>query len=147
MNACTAAHALCEILNRTRAAKHDDRAVVDRVMHGRAGEHQPVEQCHRQAGRRPGAQRADRAAGSGAVEVHLLADACVQRGDHEGLALVREPEMRHHRLVEDRVDRLAVVAGAGRHTTNLRAWRRGGGHIDTLSQLWLPEQGQADARI
>ena len=47
------------------------------------------------------------------MAVHDVAQAGMQRWDHQRLAaLVGYPEMRHERLVEDRVDELAVIAPA-----------------------------------
>jgi hypothetical protein len=47
------------------------------------------------------------------VQVHRVADARVQRRGHERLAvLVGDPEVRDQRLVEDRIDRRALVAAA-----------------------------------
>ena len=106
-------HALGEVLDQTRAAKHDDRAVVDGVVHGRAGEHQPIEQCHRQADWRTGAESADRGGwrrSRGSTPPRRRARAW---GSRRAAPRVPQPRPCHHRLIEDRVDRLAVVAPAG----------------------------------
>jgi len=81
-------------------------------MEGRPGEDQAVEQRDGQAGGQPGAERADRAARRRPVDVDGVGDARVQRRDDVGLTVDREAELRHQRLVEDRVDRLAIVRGA-----------------------------------
>ena len=88
-----------------RRAEHDDRAVVDRVLEDRAGEHDAVEERHGDAGGDALADGADGAARRGAVDVEQVADACMQRRDHVRLPVALEAEMADERGVEDRVDR------------------------------------------
>ena len=61
------------------------------------------------------------------MHVHVLADARVQRGDHERLARVGEAEVRHERLVEDRVDGVPLVGRLLVHAADAHALGRRGG--------------------
>jgi DNA end-binding protein Ku len=57
----------------------------------------------------------------------VVADPRVERRDHEGLALVDESEVADKPLVQDRVDRLAVVdaaLGFAPHAGSIRSWLR-----------------------
>jgi GntR family transcriptional regulator/MocR family aminotransferase len=121
--------------------EHEHRAVVDGVVEGRAGEHEPVEQRHRQAGRCAGAQRADRAARGGAVEVDGVPHARVQCGDDVGLSVRDEAEVRDQRLVEDRLDRLALVHRAGGNAADPRSSRGGRRHPRQATHVLVPRTG------
>ncbi len=46
------------------------------------------------------------------MEVDDVAGARVQRGEHQRLTVFDDPDVRDEALVEDRVDRLAVMAAA-----------------------------------
>ena len=96
----------------TRRAQHQDAAVVHRVVEGGAREHQAVEQRDRQATRRTGAEERQHPARGRAVDHHLVADAREGRGNHERLALVHEAHVADEGLVEDGVDRGAIVVAA-----------------------------------
>ena len=61
------------------------------------------------------------------MDVDVVADARVQRGDHERLALVGEAEVRDERLVEDRVDGVAVVGRLLVQAADAHALGRRGG--------------------
>ena len=61
------------------------------------------------------------------MHVDVLADARVQRGDHERLALVGEAEVRHERLVEDRVDGVPLVGRLLVQAADAHALGRRGG--------------------
>ncbi len=106
--------ALVRALDQPGAPEDHHRAVVHRVVKRRPGEHEPVDQRDR-PGRRGCRRRAsvDHPRGRRAVEVDLVAAAGVQRRDDVGLAVDGEAEVGDQRLVEDRVDRRAVVVGAG----------------------------------
>ena len=135
----TTASARCEllggVLDAARAAEEHRRAVVGGVVHRRAGEHEAVEQRHGQADRRARGERPCRAPRHRAVAVDDVAAARVQRGHDERLAvLADDAEVGDQPLVEDRVDRRAVVAAAlapAPQPHALGAWRGGvggGGH-------------------
>jgi hypothetical protein len=100
------------VLDERRGAEHDDRAVVDRVVERRAREHEPVEQRHGYADRDPGGQVAQHPARRRAVHVEEVAGARMKGGDDVRAAVDLEPDVAIQRLVEDRVDRLTVVAAA-----------------------------------
>ena len=99
-------------LDEGRGAEHDRGAVVDRMVEDRPREHEPVEQGHGHADRNPGGEVAQHPARRRAVHVEQVADARVQRRDDVRPAAGLEPDVAVERLVEDRVDRLAVVTAA-----------------------------------
>ena len=92
-----------------RPPEDDDRAVVHRVLEHRPGEDDPVEEGDRETRRDPPRELAERPARSRAVDVDVVADAGVQRRDHERLAVGDEAEVGDEPGVQDGVDRLAVV--------------------------------------
>jgi hypothetical protein len=98
---------LGRVVDRPGAAEDHHRAVVQRVMEGRAGQHQPVQQGDGDADLHAGAQ-AEPAAGR-AVQVEVLADACVPGRDHVRLLVHHEADMAEEALVQDGVDGRAVV--------------------------------------
>ena len=120
------AQLLLRLGHRPRLAEHDDRAVVDAHLEHRAREHHAVEQRDGEADRHRGAGGAQRPAGRRAVHVDLLAEARVQRGDHERLALVGEADVRHERLVEDGLDGVALVGRLLVHPAHAHALGRRG---------------------
>jgi hypothetical protein len=93
------------------------------VVERRAREHDAVDQRDREAGVDAVLERAQRAAGGRAVDQHLVADARLQRRDHGRLAVVHEAEVADERLVEDRVDRVAVVEAAVGDPAEFGSWR------------------------
>ena len=133
--ACSARALLALVLDRAGAAEQHHRAVVGGVVHRRAREHQTVDQRDGQAGARAGGERPHRATRQRAVAVDDLAVAGVQHGDHERLAvLVDDAQVGDQCLVEDRVDRLALVAAPfalapQAHALGWRRGRRGSCHV------------------
>ena len=61
------------------------------------------------------------------MDVDVLADPRVQRGDHERMAVVHEADVRDQRLVEDGLDGVALVGGLLVHAAHAHplGWRRG----------------------
>src|SRR5829696_4068324 len=115
---------LVRLAHGARVAEHHDRPVVDAHLEHRAREHHPVEQRHGQAHRHRRADGPERAAGRRAVDVDLLADARVERRDDERLAFVGEADVSDERLVEDRLDGVAVVRRLVVHAPQAHALRR-----------------------
>src|SRR5262249_55038424 len=111
----------------TGGPEHDHRAVVHRVVEGRARQHQTVEQRHRDAQGSARGDRAEHAAGRRAVQVQALVDAGVDARDHEGLPVRHEAHVAHEPFVEDGLDRLALVARAFGKPADCAARRGGGG--------------------
>ncbi len=94
-------------------AEDDRRAVVGRVVHRRAGQHEPVDQRDRQACPGAACHRAHRPPGAGTVAVDDIAVPGVERRHRQGLAVVHhDRQVSDQGLVEDRVDRPAIVAAA-----------------------------------
>ena len=109
-----------------RSSEHDDGAVVDGVLEHGACEHDPVEQCRGEARVDAVTHRPQRPAGGRAVDVDVVADACVQRGDHERLPVLDEAEVADQGGVEDRVDAGTVVASVLGHALHPCPGARGG---------------------
>ena len=114
------AQLLLSIDDFARRAQHHDRAIVHRVMESGTGQHQSVEKSDGHARRHALPERAEHAAGTGAVEVQRLADPRVNRGDDHRMTLDDEADVADQALVEDRVDRRLIVAAALRKTSNSR---------------------------
>jgi hypothetical protein len=114
--------ALLGVLDRPRGAVQDDGTIVDRVVEGRARQHQAVDERHGEADLRPARERAQHAAGGRAVQVDLVAGAGVERRDDGGATVVDEADVADEAVVEDRVQSLAVVMAARRQAAELRAW-------------------------
>src|SRR5262249_60476008 len=94
-------------------AENDHRAVVHGVMEGGSRQDEAVEQRDGDAGVDAVFERAQHAAGGGAVEVKRVAHAGVDGGDDVRLPVDDEAGVADVRLVEDGVDGLAVVDSAG----------------------------------
>ncbi len=114
-------------------AEDDDRTVVDRVVEGRAREHQGVDVRHRHADRGL-AGRVEHAAHRGAVQVEVIALAPVERRDHDRRAVAQEADVADEAAVEDRVDRRAVIVAALAQPLDARA-RRGRAGLARCGQL------------
>ena len=96
--------------HRASLSEQHHRAVVGGVVHRRTRQHEAVDERDRQAGRGTGRERLDGAGAERAVAVDDAVPARVQGGDHERLAvLVGDAQVREQRLVEDRVDHIALV--------------------------------------
>ena len=72
------------------------------------GEHEGVDDRHRDARLDAVVERAEHVVRHRAVEDELVFDARVDRRDHPRLAVDGEPDMTRERLVDDCVDPLAV---------------------------------------
>ena len=96
------------------------------MLEDRPGEDDPVQEGDREARRDPARELAERPARSRAVDVDLVADAGVERRDHERLAVGDEAEVGDEPGVEHRVDRLAVVPAPLGEPAHARASGRGG---------------------
>ena len=113
------------------------------MVEGRPRQHEPVDERGGQARPRAAGEGPHGARGGRPVDVDDVPHARVERRDHEGLALgVGEPEVAHERLVEDRVDRGAVVVPALRRAPQTGpGGGGGGGHGATLRPQAVPWEG------
>src|SRR5205814_8507349 len=100
-----------EALDLDGATDDHRRAIVDRVVERRAGQHQTVDQRHGDAHVDTRRERSQHAAGGRTVDVEVVTDPPVRGGDHERTVLGDEADVAHDALVEDRVEGGAVVAG------------------------------------
>lgn len=112
---------LLRVGHRARDAMDHHGAVVDRVMEGGAGQHQPVDMRHRQTDGQAGVGPAGLPQRPGAgrtVYVEPLAHPAEKRRQDDRCAVTDEAEVADVRLVEYRVDQFPVVgraiAGTGR---------------------------------
>ncbi|BCI88805.1 hypothetical protein NIIDMKKI_40110 [Mycobacterium kansasii] len=98
------------VVNRTRAAHHDYRAIVQGMVHRRAGQHQPVDEGGGDADGQAGWLGAKHwSAAGGAVNVQRLSAADMHgRQDHRP-AVADIAKVTEQGLVEDAMDGLAVV--------------------------------------
>jgi hypothetical protein len=100
VKASSAAHLLRVRLDDARAAEDDDRAVVYRMMKGRAREHEPVHERDVDAHVRARAERLLHPARARAVQVEHVADAPVRGRYHDGLAVRDERDVADEALVQ-----------------------------------------------
>lgn len=106
------------VVDHARVTADDDRAEVHRMVHGRPGQHQGVDEGRGDADGQarprcfgcPGGQH--RAAAGGTVQVEGFAVAGVRRRQHHRPTGTEVAQVTDQGLVQDVVDRLAVVAGA-----------------------------------
>ena len=105
---------LGRILDQAGPAQHHHRAVVDRVVEGRAGQHQAVDEGDGDAHVEAGGERAHHPAGGRAVEVQRVADPGIAGGHGEGLAVDDEGDVTDEAVVEDAVDLGAIEDAAFR---------------------------------
>ena len=85
-----------------------------------ACEHEAVEQRRGHTDGSAGCERAQHAARGRAVQIEPIADPAVHARDHERLPVVGdEADLADERLVEDRVDHLAIVDAALREPADL----------------------------
>ena len=125
------------IADRRHLADQNRAAVIDVVFEGGAGEDDAVDVGHRETGPDAAVDGPQRPARGGAVHIDPVADPRVQGRDHEGLLADGEPEVGDEAGVEDRVDRLAVVAGAVVFTDEADVAAGGGlGHGCEGISLW-----------
>ena len=97
---------------RAPASEDDRRAVVHRVVEDAAREDDAVDDRRGDADVDPLVELLQHPTRGRAVEVQRVADASVDRRDHVRLSVDDEADVADERLVEDRVDRLAVVDAA-----------------------------------
>jgi len=107
-------------------SEHDGRSIVHRVVEGAARQHQPVEQCERDARSRTLAQRAQRTIGLRTVQVELIADPRVGSGQRHRLPIDAERDVSDHGFVDDGEDALALVRAALRVALELDIRARDG---------------------
>src|SRR5437867_4417595 len=88
------------------------RAIVHRMMKGGAREDEPVEDRHRDAGLDTASQRAQQPGCGRAMEVEIVIHARMDRGDDHRTAFDDETGVTDQRLVEDGVNRVAIVGAA-----------------------------------
>src|SRR4051812_18209008 len=81
-------------------------------MEGRSRQHQTVEQRYRDADRDPLLHVFQHPAANRAVDIQMVADTRVRRGNHVRLAIDTESDVADQGFVDDRVDCVAVVAAA-----------------------------------
>lgn len=108
-------------LDAFKPAEQHDRVVVRGVLKRRAGEHQPVEDRHREARGSARCQAADHPAGGRAMDEHVVADPGVEGRDAVRLVRAGERDVRHAVAVEHPVDRFTVIAGALRRAPDPHA--------------------------
>ena len=101
---------LAGLLDRRRRPEHHDRPVVDGVMKGGAGQHQPVDQRHRDGQLGTGRGRFENMVGGRPVQQQTVAVPGVGGGNHPHGAVHLTGGVTDEPLVEDGVDELAVVA-------------------------------------
>ena len=97
------------ILDHSSATEDDCRAVVERMVVDRAGEDDAVDERHGHADVDTAAELTKHAAGRRAVQVQQIPDSYVDGRDDERLRVDNESDMAMERLVEDGIDRLALV--------------------------------------
>src|SRR5207249_11618409 len=85
--------------------------VVDGVVERRSREHEPVDERDGQANLDTAGQRTERATGGRAVDVQVVADACLERRHDQGGVVPDDPQVADEGFVQDRIDRGAVVCG------------------------------------
>src|SRR5260370_19101256 len=90
-------------------------------MKSRTGQHQTVNQSHREADLNSLPQRAQHGTGLRAMNEQLVANARGTCGNHEWLAVNREANMADETFVKNLIDQLAVVAAAIWQTFQSRA--------------------------
>ena len=90
------------------------------------GQNESVSESHRDADGKSFANISQHAAGSGAVEIDRVADARVERGNHEGLAIDRKTDVADESFIENLVDGRTVVDAAMRFAHDARALGRRG---------------------
>ena len=115
---------LVQVLDAGRAAEDHHRAVVHGVVEGRAGEHETVDDRHRDARLDLVRQRAQHVVGDGAVQVELVVEAGMDRGNDRRISVDGEPHVAHERLVQDGVDQLHVEGSSLREAAMARAVSR-----------------------
>src|SRR5205807_6295774 len=90
----------------------DDRAVVDRMVKCRAGQHHAVNVSYGHTNIDAARQGPQHPTGRRAVDHKPIADSCETGRDHIWLAFEYEPDVANECRVEDRVDRLAIEMAA-----------------------------------
>ena len=111
-----------------RLAEHDDRAVVDRVVEGRARQHEAVHQRGGHANRGALLEHPQHPARCGSVQVEPVVNTRVEGGDHVRLAVGDEADVAHEGGVEDGLDRVALVHPARGDAAHAGALGGSGGH-------------------
>ena len=82
------------------------------MIEDRSGEDEPVEESHGQADGHTLIEVPQHSAGSGAMDVEIIAVASVAGGDDEGMAIANESDVADESFVEDSVGSFAIVGAA-----------------------------------
>src|SRR5260370_2465725 len=90
-------------------------------MKSRTGQHQTVNQSHREADLNSLPQRAQHATRLRAMNEQFVANARVTGGNHEWLAVNREANMADKTFVKNLIDQLSVLPAALSQTFQIRS--------------------------
>jgi len=128
-----------EVGDLARVPNHDDGAVVERVMKGRAGHHETIDERHRRRERHPRRAFLEELAGGRPMQHDLRPAARVGHGDDDRRALADHADMADESFVEDGLDGGTVIGGAFRHAPHGGEGReRESIHASCLSDHWTP---------
>ncbi len=125
---------IARIGNLLRLAKNHDRAVIDRMVEGRASQDERVQMRHGHANRSL-ARRVQHAARNRAMQIDVVAVTPVERRDYNGRAADDESDVADEARVENRIDGPAVVVPALAHALDAGA---GGGRRRFARRLRAP---------
>src|SRR5207244_4704738 len=92
------------------------------MMKGRTCQHETIKQSHRDAYVDAFRESAQHAAGLRAVNVHLVFDARISRGNDEGPAVHRKADMTDEAFVQDLIDEIPIIDPALGKTLERRAF-------------------------
>src|SRR6266571_5683049 len=82
------------------------------MMKGRTCQHETINQSHRDAYIEALRESAQHAAGLRAVDIQLVSDTRVSRGNDEGPAVHRKADMTDEAFVQDLIDEIPIIDSA-----------------------------------